>query len=76
MDLATLGSLISSLGFPIVCCIGLAVFCKFLVENSNKTTDRIFNMFEQSNKDNREAIENNTKVLEKVCDKLDKLDNK
>lgn len=73
MDVTNISNLISMVGFPITACIGLAIFCKFLVENNNKNIDKLFTMYEANNKDNRSAIDNNTKVLEKVLEKLDNL---
>lgn len=73
MDISNISNLISMVGFPITACVGLAVFCKYLVENNNKNIDRLFTMYEASNLNNRSAIDNNTKVLEKVLEKLDNL---
>lgn len=67
--------LISTLGFPIVACIGLAWFCKYMIDTNNKNIERMFEMYEKSNSSNREAIEANTKVLEKLVEKLDEVNN-
>lgn len=37
MNLTTIGSLIQSVGFPIVCVIGLAWFCYYLVKKMDTT---------------------------------------
>ena len=52
--------LISSVGFPIAACVGMAWYVKY-------TTD-------QHNKEITEALNNNTIALQKLVDKLD--DNK
>ena len=62
---------ISSLGFPIVACIGLAWFCKYMIDNNNKHINKMFDMYEQANKENREAINACTKAIDKLCNKLD-----
>lgn len=62
---------ISSLGFPIVACIGLAWFCKYMIDNNNKHINKMFDMYEQANKENREAINACTRAIDKLCDKLD-----
>lgn len=67
-DIATM---IGTLGFPIVACIGLAWFCKFMIDQQNKNIDRMFNMYEKSNAENREAIQAVTEAVNKLCDKLD-----
>ena len=62
---------ISTVGFPIVACIGLGYFCKYMIDQSNKNVERMFNMYDQANKENREAIEACTKAIDKLCDKID-----
>lgn len=62
---------ISSLGFPIVACIGLAWFCKYMIDNNNKHINKMFDMYEQANRENREAINACTRAIDKLCDKLD-----
>ena len=65
---------ISTVGFPIVACIGLGYFCKYMIDQQNKNVERMFSMYADANKENREAIEGCTKAIEKLCDKLDKED--
>lgn len=69
-----ISTLISTLGFPTVACIGLAWFCKYMIDQSNTHINRMFDMYATANKENREAIEANTRVIEKLLDKLDKED--
>lgn len=68
-DIATM---ISTLGFPIVACIGLGWFCKYMIDQSNKNIERMFEMYDKANTENRQAIEKMTTAVEKLCDKLDK----
>ena len=72
MDYSTIGNLISSLGFPIIACCGLGWFCKYMIDQSNKNIERMFEMYDKANTQNREAIENCTKAIDRLCDKLDK----
>ena len=65
---------ISTVGFPIVACIGLGYFCKYMIDQQNKNVESMFSMYADANKENREAIEGCTKAIEKLCDKLDKED--
>lgn len=67
-----IATLISTLGFPIVACIGLAWFCKYMIDQSNKNIERMFEMYDKANSENREAIERMTDAVEKLCDKIDK----
>lgn len=67
-----IGTLISTVGFPIVACIGLAYFCKYMIDQNNKHIEKMFDLYDKANKENREAIEANTKVIAKLCEALDK----
>lgn len=66
-----IAQIISTLGFPIVACIGLAWFCKYMIDNNNKHIEKMFNMYEKANDDNRKAIENCTRAIDRLCDQLD-----
>lgn len=74
MDLGSIGNMIAMYGIPIPACIGLAWFCKYIIDMNNKNIERMFDMYATANKENRDAIEANTRILEKLCDKLDKED--
>ena len=71
MDMTTIGSLIGSLGFPIVCCLVLFFGCKYMLDNQQKNTDKMFELYEKANSENREAIRACTDAVNKLCDKLD-----
>lgn len=59
MDLSGITTLISSVGFPIACCI-------YLIYSNQKTAERHAGEVEKL----RETVENNTKVMLKLCNKL------
>lgn len=67
----TIASLISTVGFPITACIGLGVFVKYMIDENNKRMDKIFEMYNQQNLDNRQAINACTEAIERLCDKID-----
>lgn len=67
-DLVTV---ISSLGFPVVAAVACFAACKYLLDNQQKNTDRMFEMYDKSNTENREAIKACTEAINKLCDKLD-----
>lgn len=71
MDTANIGTLISSLGFPIVCCLILFFGCKYMLDNQQKNTDKMFEMYDKSNTENREAIRACTEAVNKLCDSLE-----
>ena len=69
-DVATL---ISTIGFPITACVGLAYFCKLMIDKNNENLNRMFEMYDRANTENRKAIESCSKAIEMLCDKLDAL---
>ena len=64
-------TMISTLGFPIVACIGLAYFCKHMLDQQQKNVDKMFEMYDKSNAENREAIKACTEAINKLSDKLE-----
>lgn len=66
-------TMISTLGFPIVACIGLGWFCKYMIDQNNKNVERMFAMYDKANTENREAIKACTDAVNKLCDKLEDL---
>lgn len=74
MSAETISNMISSLGFPIVLCIVLIVgfkymFDKFMDRNAQITAEHKEEMDAVTT-----ALNNNTLVLQKLCDKLDGAD--
>lgn len=66
-------SMISTLGFPIVACVALFLGCRYMLDNQQKNTDRMFEMYDKANTENREAIKACTEAINKLCDKLDQV---
>lgn len=64
--------MVSTLGFPIVACIALFFGCRYMLDNQQKNTDRMFEMYDKSNTENREAIKACTEAINRLCDRLDK----
>ena len=67
-----ISTIISTVGYPIVSAIALFFGCKYMLDNQQKNTDRMFSMYEQSNKENREAIQACTEAINRLCDRLEK----
>lgn len=67
-----IATLISTIGFPIVACLGLAWFCKYMIDQQNKNIEKMFEMYDKANTENRTAIEACTAAINRLCDKLDK----
>lgn len=70
MDLTNIGSLVGSLGFPVVVSLILFFGCKYMLDQQQKNTDRMFEMYEKSNTENRDAIRACTDALNKLTEKL------
>ena len=66
-------NMIQSIGFPISACIGLAWFCKHILDQQQKNVDKMFEMYDKSNAENREAIKACTDAINKLSDKLEDL---
>lgn len=64
--------MVSTLGFPIVACIALFFGCRYMLDNQQKNIDRMFEMYDKSNIENREAIKACTEAINRLCDRLDK----
>lgn len=60
MDMQNIVTVISAVGFPIVACISMGWFVKYLIDNNNKKISEITT-----------ALNNNTLVVQKLCDMLD-----
>ena len=71
MDISDVTTVISTLGFPIAACIALFVGCKYMLDNQQKNTEKMFEMYDKANTENREAIKACTEAVNKLCDKLD-----
>ena len=67
-------TMISTVGFPIVACIGLGWFCKYMIDQNNKNIEKMFGMYAKANDENRVAIERMTEAVNKLCDRLEKED--
>lgn len=66
-------TIISTLGFPIVAAVAMFFGCKYMIDNQQKNTDRMFDMYDKANTENREAIRACTEAINKLCDKLDEV---
>lgn len=66
--------LISTLGFPICSAVALFFGCRYLLENTQKNYDKIFDMYDKANQANREAIQGCTEAINRLCERIDRLD--
>lgn len=64
--------LISSLGFPIVACIYIAVYTSKQNENYRVDIKELQKEHKEEIKGLKESLDNNTLVLQKLIDRMDK----
>lgn len=63
---------VSAVGFPIVMCGAMAYFVKYVTDKHREETQKLHDQHNQEMKEVTEAINNNTLVFTKLCEKLDK----
>lgn len=67
--------LVGSVGFPIVACFGMAWYVKYITDKNTKQTEDLNQQHTQvmlAYKDElKNTINNNTLVMQRLCDKLD-----
>lgn len=62
---------ITTVGFPIVCCGVLMYYQKYTRDKDSEQLKQLSETHAQENKAMADALNNNTIVLQKLCDKLD-----
>lgn len=74
MDLNIIMTLVGSLGFPIVACIGLGWYVKYMTDTNRSDMTELRKEHKEEMTKMTEALNNNTLVIQKLIDKLDKED--
>ena len=64
---------ISSLGFPIVACIGMGWYVKYQTDLNTKEVKEMRNEHKQEIDKVTQSLNNNTLVIQKLIDKIDNL---
>lgn len=70
MDYGTITQVITSLGFPIVMCIAMSWYVKYITD---KNRDEVRELNAQHNEEIKQitvALNNNTIAIQTLCDKL------
>lgn len=62
--------IVSALGFPIAMCGAMAWFVKYSMDESNKRIDNLNETHKEEVTSIKDALNNNTLVLQKLIDKL------
>ena len=71
MDSNSIVTLIGSLGFPIVACIGMGWYVKYQMDAYSKQVKEIREEHNKQNESVTQALNNNTLALQKLCDKIE-----
>lgn len=71
MEPSVITNIVSTLGFPIAACVALFFACRYMLQMQEKNTNKMFEMYDKANSENREAIKACTEAINKLCDKLD-----
>ena len=64
---------ISTLGFPIVACIGMGWYVKYQTDSNKQEVSEMRKEHRQEIDKVTKALNDNTLVIHKLCDKLDKI---
>lgn len=68
--------IISSLGFPIACCLGLGWYVKTQTDNYRNDVKDIQREHKEETKQMTDALNNNTLALQHLAEKIEQLDRK
>lgn len=74
MNMSDLATVISSVGFPIVACIGLGWYVKYMTDNNSKEVSEMRKEHQEEISKVTEALNNNTLALQRLCDRFDRED--
>lgn len=68
--------IISTLGFPIACCLGLGWYVKTQTDNYRNDVKDIQREHKEETKQMTDALNNNTLALQHLAEKIEQLDRK
>lgn len=71
MDMNLIAQLIASLGFPIVMCIILMVFIKYVIDAHRRERKELTERYALLIEELTEVVSNNTNMISKINDKID-----
>lgn len=71
MDAAAIMQAISTVGFPIACCIGMGWYVKYTTDKHREELANLNEQHKAEMTDVTTAINNNTIALTKLCERLE-----
>lgn len=63
-------TLIGNVGFPIVACIVMAMYCKYQIDTNKEEIQTIMNTHKEETAVMTEAINNNTAIITKLYERM------
>ena len=68
MDVNVILQAVGTLGFPIVCAMGMAWYVKYITDRNREDIDKLNEQHQQEMKEVTTALNNNTLALQKLSD--------
>ena len=72
MDFNSFVQLVSTLGFPVVCCGAVGWYVKYINDNNRNQLDKIMEQHHTEMKEVTQALNNNTIAITKLTDYIEK----
>lgn len=69
--MSEIAQIISTIGFPIACCLGLAYFFKYITDKDRDERRELNERHSVEMKEITAALNNNTLVIQKLYERLD-----
>lgn len=70
MDWQVIATAVSTIGFPILACVALFLYVKEILKTNAEQIEKLTTAHKEETDKMTEALNNNTLVLQKLCDKL------
>ena len=64
-------SAITTVGFPIVCCLGMAWYVKYTTDKNREEVTKLNDQHQEEISQVTTALNNNTLALQKLCERMD-----
>lgn len=71
MEFTEIIQAIGTVGFPIVCCGAMMWYVRYIIDRNREEITQITELHKQEISEVTEALNNNTLVIQKLCDRLD-----
>ena len=71
MDIQTVLTAISTVGFPIACCVGMGWYVKYTTDKNREDLTTLNALHKEEMSTVTTAINNNTLALQKLTDRMD-----